>query len=63
MLSLIDTRGALIRGCQPRAKDGTFVKVAGDRSRNIGLIANDLSAAGKPAEVTPEVPKDALIAK
>jgi len=63
MLSLMQTRGAIIRGCQPRAKDGTFLKLAGDRSRNIALIANDLSGAGKPADVAPEVPKDVLAVK
>jgi hypothetical protein len=60
MLSLTQTRGALIRGCQPRAKDGTFLQVAGASSRNIALLANDLSAAGKPADISPEVPRDAL---
>ena len=63
MLSLMQTRGAILRGCQARAKDGAFLKVAGDRSRNIALVANDLTAVGKPAEVKPEVPQGALRVK
>jgi hypothetical protein len=45
------------------AKDGTFLKLTGDRSRNIMLVANDLSGVAKPADVAPEVPKDALSVK
>jgi hypothetical protein len=63
MLSLIQSRGAIVRGCQPRAKDGLFLKLAGDKSRNIALIANDLSGAAKAADAAPDVPKDALSLK
>ncbi|MCX6910288.1 MAG: glycoside hydrolase family 28 protein [Verrucomicrobia bacterium] len=63
MLGLAQVRDALIRGCQPRAKDGTFLKLAGDKSRNITLIANDLSGAAKAVEVAPDAPKDALVTK
>jgi polygalacturonase len=62
-VSLIQTRGALISGCQPRAKDGAFVSLSGERSRNITLVGNDLSGAARPAAVAPEVPKDALLIK
>ncbi|MBM3860126.1 MAG: glycoside hydrolase family 28 protein [Verrucomicrobia bacterium] len=60
LIWLRQTNGALISGCAPR---GIFVKLTGDRSRNIALIANDLRSATKPADVAPEVPKDALSVK
>lgn len=62
-LSLTQTRGAMIHGCQPRAKGGTFLKATGNRSGNIALIGNDLSSVGQPADVTPEVPRGALVVK
>jgi hypothetical protein len=63
MLSLTQTRWAMIRGCQPQAVAGTFLKLAGDRSQHIALMANDLSGAGKGAEVAPEVPEGVLSVK
>ena len=60
MLSLIQVRDALIRGCQPRAKDGVFLKLAGDYSSNVVLLGNDLGGVAKPAELAPEAPKDGL---
>ena len=60
MLSLIQVRDALIRGCQPRAKDGVFLKLAGDHSSNVVLLGNDLGGVAKPAELAPEAPKDGL---
>ncbi len=63
MLSLIQPRGAIIRGCQPRAKDGTFLKLAGDAARNVTLIANDLAGVGQPTEVAPDVPAGSLSLK
>lgn len=63
LLSLIQPRGAIIRGCQPRAKDGTFLKVTGDRTHNVTLTANDLGGVGHPTEVGQEVPAGALVVK
>ena len=63
MLSLTQTHWAMVRGCQPQAEAGTFLKLAGDRSQHIALMANDLRGAGKAAEVAPEVPKDVLSVK
>ena len=63
MLSLVQVRDAFIRGCQPRAKDGVFLKLAGDKSRNIALTANDLGGAGKATDVAPDASKDALVVK
>jgi len=63
MLGLTQVRDAIIRGCKPRAKDGTFLKLSGDKSRNITLLANDLGGGAKPAELAPDAPKDALLVK
>ena len=60
ILHLIQTRGALIRGCRPRASGGTFLKLEGDGSRDVVLLGNDLSQVGKIAETAPDVRPDAL---
>lgn len=61
MLGLAQVRDALIRGCQPRAQKGVFLKLAGDKSQNIALVANDLSGIAKAADVAPDVPRNALV--
>jgi polygalacturonase len=63
MLNLVQVRSAIIRGCQPRAQDGTFIKLAGEATRNVTLIANDLAGVGLPAEVASDVPAGALTLK
>jgi polygalacturonase len=63
MLSLSQTRGAIIRGCQPHAEDGTFLKLTGAATRQVTLIANDLADVGSPSEIGPEVPAGALALK
>jgi len=63
MVSLSQTRSAIIRGSQPRAMAGTFLKLTGGATRNVALIANDLTGVGQPAEIGPDVPADALSLK
>ena len=63
LLSLVQTRGAMIRGCQPRAKGGTFLKLAGDATHHVTLIANDLAGVGQPTEIGSDVPAGALSLK
>ena len=63
VLGLAQVRGAFIRGCQPCAKDGTFVRLTGDKSRNITLMANDLGGVARAADAAPDAPKDALVIK
>jgi polygalacturonase len=63
VLGMAQVRDAFIHGCQPRAKDGTFLKLAGDKSRNITLTANDLAGVAQTADVAPDAPKDALAVK
>jgi polygalacturonase len=63
VLRLTDTRGAIIRGCQHRAKTGCFLKIAGENSRDIALVGNDLAGADDAIEVASDVPRDALRVK
>ena len=63
VLSLVQARDAIIRGCQPRAQGGTFLKLAGDATRNVTLIANDLESVSRPTEIAPNVPAGALSLK
>ncbi|MBU4459252.1 MAG: glycoside hydrolase, partial [Verrucomicrobia bacterium] len=60
LLRFVQTRGAVVRGCQPRAPGGTFVSLAGDATRDIALLGNDLSGAASVADIPPGVPKAAL---
>ncbi len=62
-LRLVQTRGALIRGCQPRAKDGTFLQVTGGNTSNIALIANDFAGVNTPIVIASEVKKGAVSVK
>ena len=63
MLGMAQVRDALIRGCQPHAKNGAFLKLAGDRSRGIALVGNDLCGADQAVDAAPDVPKDAAVIK
>ena len=63
VLSLVQARGAIIRGCQPHAKGGTFLKLAGDATRKVTLIANDFDGVGQPVEIAPNVPASVLSLK
>jgi hypothetical protein len=63
ILSLAQARGVIIRGCQPRAKGGAFLKLTGDATRNVALIANDLDGVEQPDEIAPDVPAGALLVK
>jgi hypothetical protein len=60
MLSFRQVREAMVRGCQPRAAGGTFLRLAGDASRDVVLTANDLSALEKAVESTADVRTGAL---
>ena len=63
VLGLVQTRGAIIRGCKHHDKAGIFIKIAGEKSHNILLIGNDLSNNGGEIELATDVPKDALTVK
>jgi Glycosyl hydrolases family 28 len=50
VVRLVQARNVLIRGCQPAAADGVFVRLEGRDTAGITLIGNDLSRVGKIAE-------------
>lgn len=60
LLRFVQTRGAVVRGCQPRVPDGAFVSLAGAATRSIALLGNDLAGAANSADLAPEVPRDAI---
>jgi len=62
-LSLHQTRDSIIRGCQPGAPEGTFLKLTGDATRHVMLVANDFTQVGHPTVIGPEVPAGALVFK
>ncbi len=51
LLKLQDCVDVLIRGCRPSCPGGTFVQVAGQRSRGIVLLNNDLRMIARPLAV------------
>jgi len=63
MLKLAQTRDVIIRGCQPQAKEGTFLQLLGDATSNVTLIANDFAGVKQPAEVGKDVPAGAWSVK
>jgi len=60
LIRLTNVKAALIRGCRPPTGTDTFLKLQGPKSKGVVLVANDLSRAGKVAEIAPNVPKTAL---
>ncbi len=59
-IRLADVRGAFIRGCRPQAATDTFLKLEGEASERVVLVANDLSRVSRIAEIAPDVPKTAF---
>jgi hypothetical protein len=59
-LKLVQTRNALISGCQSRAKGGTFLQVAGASTAAVALVGNDLTVAAKATLIGREVPRKAI---
>ncbi len=60
VLRLRNVRGALIRGCRPHQPVPAFLRVEGERSGDIALIANDLRKAACPWTRADGVPRDAV---
>jgi hypothetical protein len=60
IIRLTDVKGALISGCRPQAATDTFLKLQGPKSKDVVLVANDLSRVSKVAVIAPNVPKTAL---
>lgn len=63
MLSLIQTHGAIIRGCQLRGKDTAFLQITGDTTSNVALVADDLEDGARSVTIGPEVMKGAVSVK
>ena len=59
-IRLTDVKGAFIRGCRPQAGTDIFLKMEGDASEGVVLVANDFSHTSKVAEMARDVPKTAL---
>jgi hypothetical protein len=57
-IRLIQTRGALIRGCRPPAGTDAFLCLEGAATRRIVLTGSDFGSAGKVVEPAAEVPGD-----
>ncbi len=55
--------GATIHGCRPWQEIETYLRVEGQASKGIVLLANDLSQAQKPFEVASGVPAGAVLNK
>jgi hypothetical protein len=52
---LQQVQGAILRGCRALPGTAEFLRVAGDRSRDVLLLANDLRAADRPFGEDPDV--------
>ena len=61
-LDLRDVSGALLTGGVSPDQVNAYVRIAGEKSKNIALMNNDLSRAQKNSEIAPEVPSKALFA-
>ncbi|MHC4400086.1 MAG: glycoside hydrolase family 28 protein [Planctomycetota bacterium] len=60
MIRLINTRGALIRGCRAGGIVDLFLDVSGKTSERVMLVGNDLSRVSDVVQAAGEVPDDAL---
>ncbi|MBN2580768.1 MAG: hypothetical protein JXB10_17410 [Pirellulales bacterium] len=60
LVRLTETRNVLIRGCQPLAPQGVFVRLEGRDTSGIALIGNDLSRVGKVSQLGKNAPAEAL---
>jgi polygalacturonase len=60
LISLRQTRDVLIRGCQPDAAGGTFLRLAGKDTAGIALIGNDFTRIGQLSEFADEAAPTSL---
>ena len=58
-----DVRDALVHGCRAAPGTGTWLRVGGNNSAAIRLVANELSAASQAVEMGQEVPARAVMVK
>jgi hypothetical protein len=60
LIRLVQSRNVLIRGCQPEASDGVFLRLEGRDTAGIALVGNDLSRVGKVGDFAEGVPPTSL---
>ncbi len=58
-----DVQDALVHGCQAAPGTGVWLRVGGNNSAAIKLVANELSAARQAVELGQEVPAQAVMVK
>ena len=61
MIRLNDSRDVFLRHCRPPVGTDMFLDVRGQRTREVLLLANDLSRAKKAVSKAPDVPDSAVI--
>jgi hypothetical protein len=61
LIQMKNVAGAFVHGCQAQPGCETFLKLEGEQTRDIVLVGNSLSGAGKPFEISTEVPTGVLI--
>jgi hypothetical protein len=60
LIGLLQSRNILIRGCQPNAADGVFLRIAGKDTAGIALIGNDLTHVGQTGEFADNATRTSL---
>jgi len=63
MMSLVQSRDVLIRGCQWHDKKATFLQVIGDSTSRVALVANHFDGVTQPVTISSDVPKGAVSIK
>jgi len=63
MTSLVQSRDVLIRGCQLRDNQATFLQVIGDGTSRVALVANDFGGVIRPVTISSQVPEGAVSVK
>lgn len=59
-VKLVQAQQAFIHGCVAPVGCTRFLELAGEQTSAISLVGNDLSGAGNPTKIGPEVPPKAL---
>ena len=61
VVCLENVQGAFVHGCQARAGTGVFLRVEGQKTREIALSGNYLARAARPIDVSGEVPAGSVV--
>jgi hypothetical protein len=63
MIHLDDSRHVYIRNCQPPKATELFLDISGPRTKNIVLLANDLSGVKRIVHKAADTPESAVVLK